>query len=376
MNNCLEAVCARLPKRTFFLDGSNKKHPPVSYILDKIPNAVLTSKFSCGNINSKIISKLKLLNCGVTLLDIYSIGEMVIDFIPGSEPGSYVRKAGGAPANVAIAVAKNGLEAGMCCSVGDDDFGRFLMDTLAEHSVRQINPRLCKQAVTTMAFVTLSEDGDRSFTFARKPGADMFLTEADVREEDIRSTAIVHAGSCSLSAGTSADATVRALRVGSELGKLVSFDLNYRGLMWNDDPGACMAKVIEVLPYVDLMKISEEEAGMLGGGEALPALMEKHKIALLVETLGGNGARCYFRGQVREIPGRKAVCVDATGAGDAFWGGLLSSLRLQGIGSVEQLTAESIGKALEYGNISGWICVQGKGAIPSLPTRAQVEQYL
>lgn len=70
-------------------------------------------------------------------MDIYSIGEMVIDFIPGSEPGSYIRNAGGAPANVAIAVAKNGLEAGMCCSVGDDDFGVFLMDTLAAHSVRR-----------------------------------------------------------------------------------------------------------------------------------------------------------------------------------------------------------------------------------------------
>lgn len=309
-------------------------------------------------------------------MDIYSIGEMVIDFIPGNEPGSYVRKAGGAPANVAIAVAKNGLEAGMCCSVGDDDFGRFLMDTLAEHSVRQINPRLCKEAVTTMAFVTLTEDGDRSFTFARKPGADMFLTPADIREEDILNSAIVHAGSCSLSAGTSAEATVRALRLGSECGKLVSFDLNYRNLMWNDDPDACAAKVFEVLPYVDLMKISEEEAGMLGGAEALPALMEKHGISMIVMTLGKDGARCYFQGQVFETPGRKAVCVDATGAGDAFWGGFLSSLRLQGIGSAKQLTAESIRRALEYGNISGWICVQGKGAIPSLPTRAQIEQYL
>lgn len=309
-------------------------------------------------------------------MDIYSIGEMVIDFIPGSEPGSYVRKAGGAPTNVAIAAAKNGLEAGMCCSVGDDDFGRFLMDTLAEHRVRQINPRLCGEAITTMAFVTLAEDGDRSFTFARKPGADMFLTEDDVREDEIRDSVIVHAGSCSLSAGTSVEATVRALRLGSEMGKLVSFDLNYRNLMWNDDSAACMAKVAEILPFVDLMKISEEEAGMLGGEEALPALMEKHGISLIVLTLGGNGARCYFQGQTIEVPGRKAVCVDATGAGDAFWGGFLSSLRLQGIDSVNQLTADSVGKALEYGNISGWICVQGKGAIPSLPTRAQIEQYL
>lgn len=309
-------------------------------------------------------------------MDIYSIGEMVIDFIPGSEPGSYVRNAGGAPANVAIAAAKNGLEAGMCCSVGDDDFGRFLMETLTRYSVRPINPRLCADAVTTMAFVTLSEDGDRSFTFARKPGADMFLTEADVTERDLSETVIVHAGSCSLSAGSSAAATVRALRLGSELGKLVSFDLNYRDVMWDNDQAACIEKVREILPYVDLMKLSEEESAMLGGESALPDLMKQYGIALIVETLGGAGARCYFDGRTFEIPGRKTVCVDATGAGDAFWGGLLSSLRLQGVACAAQLTEEGIRKAMEYGNIAGWICVQGKGAIPSLPTRAQIEQYL
>ena len=111
------------------------------------------------------------------MMDLYSIGEMVIDFIPGSEPASYIRKAGGAPANVAIAVAKNGLNAAMACKVGEDDFGRFLMDTLKAYNVTAATPELCKEAVTTMAFVTLAENGERRFTFARKPGADMMLRE-------------------------------------------------------------------------------------------------------------------------------------------------------------------------------------------------------
>ena len=100
------------------------------------------------------------------MLDLYSIGEMVIDFIPGTEPGSYVRNAGGAPANVAIAMARNGLKAGMCCSVGEDDFGRFLIKTLEENQVRCIKPKLCEEAITTMAFVSLAENGERTFTFA------------------------------------------------------------------------------------------------------------------------------------------------------------------------------------------------------------------
>ncbi len=309
-------------------------------------------------------------------MDVYCIGEMVIDFIPGTEEASYIRKAGGAPANVAIAAAKNGLESGMCCKVGNDDFGHFLMSTLEENHVKAVCPDLCEEAITTMAFVTLAEDGERKFTFARKPGADMFLAEADVKDEDIADSVIIHAGSCSLSANPAAAATVKALRLGHEQGKLVSFDVNYRNLMWKDDVEACTKAVTDILDYVDLLKISEEEVEMMGGEGALQDLMQKHGIAVLVETLGSDGAKALFNGQEIRVPGRKVKAVDATGAGDAFWGGFLSNLRFQGVEKAADLTAGIIGKALEYGNVSGCICVQGKGAIASLPTREQIEAYM
>ena len=105
----------------------------------------------------------------------------------------------------AIAAARCGLDTGLCCSVGNDDFGRFLLDTLRQNGVRALRTELCDEAVTTMAFVTLTETGERSFTFARKPGADMFLRESDVKESDIREAVIVHAGSCSLSASPAAE---------------------------------------------------------------------------------------------------------------------------------------------------------------------------
>ena len=309
-------------------------------------------------------------------MDLYSIGEMLIDFIPGSEPASYIRKAGGAPANVAIAVSKNGLGASMACKVGDDDFGRFLMDTLAEYNVKAVCPELCREAVTTMAFVTLAEDGERRFTFARKPGADMLLKEADVLESDIADAAIVHAGSCSLSAQPEAAATVRALRLGHEMGKLVSFDVNYRNVMWNDDIDACTRAVMDILKYVDLLKISEEEVDMIGGEAAISGLMKDYGIALVVQTLGANGVRAYFGGDYFDVAGRKVHAVDATGAGDAFWGAFLAKLRMSGVERASDLTAEIIRGALEYGNVSGCICVQHKGAIASIPTRAQIEDYI
>ena len=310
------------------------------------------------------------------MMDLYSIGEMLIDFIPGSEPASYIRKAGGAPANVAIAVSKNGLGASMCCKVGDDDFGRFLMDTLAEYNVKAACPELCREAITTMAFVTLLEDGERRFTFARKPGADTLLEESDVREEDIEDAVIVHAGSCSLSAQPEAAATVRALRLGHEKGKLVSFDVNYRNVMWDDDVEACARAVYDILKYVDLLKISEEEVDMMGGEAAIPSLMLENDITLVVETLGSKGARAYFKGSCFDIPGRKAKAVDATGAGDAFWGAFLAKLRLLGVDRASDLTEDIIRQAMDYGNISGCICVQQKGAIASIPTRDQIEAYM
>ena len=308
--------------------------------------------------------------------DLYSIGEMVIDFIPGSEPASYIRKAGGAPANVAIAIEKNGLRSSMCCKVGDDSFGRFLMDTLAEYRVTAACRELCEEAVTTMAFVTLKENGEREFTFARKPGADMLLKEEDVKESDIMDSVMIHAGSCSLSAQPAASATVKAMRLAHTYGKLVSFDVNYRNLMWNDDAGACAGAVFDVLKYVDLLKISEEEVDMLGGAEAIPQLMRDNEIALVVETLGSDGAMAWFGGESIKIPGRKAKAVDATGAGDAFWGAFLSRLRISGVEKKTDLTAEIIREALEYGNVSGCICVQTKGAIASIPTREMIEGYL
>lgn len=304
-----------------------------------------------------------------------SVGEMVIDFLPGTEEASYIRKAGGAPANVAIALARQGVSAAFCGMMGNDDFGRFLYKTLEENGVEPVVKILTDQAITTMAFVSLDEHGDRSFTFARKPGADMFLTKEHITDQALDAAAVVHAGSCSLSAGTAAEATVYALREGHNRGKLVSFDVNYRNLMWHDDQAACAEAVMQILPYVDFLKISDEEADMLGGEANLPQLAKEKNIALLIETLGSKGARAYWNGQILEVPALKAQCVDTCGAGDSFWGGFLAHLLKSGVTCTCQLNADLIRTAMEHGNIAGWLCVQKKGAIESLPTDEAVEQY-
>jgi len=304
-----------------------------------------------------------------------SVGEMVIDFLPGEAEGVFLRKAGGAPANVAIAIARQGCDSAFCGMMGDDDFGRFLLDTLKENNVKVVNEKLTDKAVTTMAFVTLTEDGDRSFTFARKPGADMFLNKADLDHPYFDEAGLVHAGSCSLSAGDAAEATVYALEEAHRRGKVVSFDVNYRNLMWNDDRDAATQAVVAILPYVDILKISEEEVDMLGGEENLQAAMKQYDIAVIVLTLGSAGVRCYWQDQVIDLPGIRTTCVDATGAGDAFFGGFLSSLLRSEVDSPEKFTKEILVDAIRTGNISGCLCVQKKGAIESLPYIEDVERY-
>ena len=304
------------------------------------------------------------------MMDLICVGEMLIDFLPGSEDGAYIRMPGGAPANVAVAAARNGLNAGFCGRLGNDDFGRFLLDTLKQHRVQPLCPKLVNEAITTMAFVSLDEHGDRSFTFARKPGADLFLTRADVDRADATQATVLHAGSFSLSCDPAADATRYAMETAHRTGKLVSFDVNYRGIVWEDDRAGCAAAVTDILPFVDFLKISEEEADLLGMSAEEAA--REYNIAVLVETLGANGARCHYQGKFFTIPGRKVNCVDTTGAGDAFWGGFLSCLLRDGVSSVSDLTEELIFRAIRYGNVAGSLCVQKKGAMASLPTAEEV----
>jgi len=309
-------------------------------------------------------------------MDVLCVGEMVIDFLPGSEPGSYVRNAGGAPANVAIAVARNGLSAGFIGKIGRDDFGDFLIKTLEENGVENVCPETTDAAVTTMAFVTLRPDGERSFTFVRNPGADILLTPADIPENAIGRAVIVHGGSCSLSRSPAAEATEHALCEAARLGKLVSFDVNYRAPLWDGDAEAAKRRIETILPLVDLLKISEEELDLFGGEANLAPVMRKYGISLVALTRGAAGATLLIGDERVEIAGRPAQAIDATGAGDAFWGGFLSKLRLRGVTRASDITPALAAEAGRYGNVAGWVCVRRKGAIPALPTRVEIESFL
>ncbi len=308
-------------------------------------------------------------------MEVICVGEMLIDFTPGSQPASYIRNPGGAPANACIAMARNGISTGFLGKLGNDDFGRFLKETLEKDQVEVLCPDLTDEAVTTLAFVTLYENGERSFTFARKPGADMLLTKADVKESDIAQAVLLHAGSFNMSKEPARSAAAYAMKMASEKGKLVSYDVNYRNVVWPDEKAA-IDVVTEILPYVDFLKISEEEQNFVGGEENIPKTMETYGISVVIETLGSEGARYFFDGVTGTVPGHKVKAVDATGAGDAFWGGFLAKLLMSQVKTKEDLTFEKIQDAVRYGNASGALCVQKPGGIPALPSKEEIETFL
>lgn len=307
-------------------------------------------------------------------MDIICMGEMLIDFTPGKQERSYVCNPGGAPANACIAIARNGLETGFLGKLGNDDFGKLLKNTLEEDGVQMLCPELSDEAVTTLAFVTLYEGGERSFTFVRKPGADILLDKSDITEEMIKNTKILHAGSFGMSANPSRDAHFYAMDLAKKCGKLVSYDVNYRSAIWSYEEAK--AVVDQVFPYVDLLKISDEELDFVGGEENIPALMEQYGITVVIETLGSKGAKYFFAGKTGVIAGHKVNAVDATGAGDSFWGGFMSKLLMEGVNTTGDITEELIQKALAYGNAAGGLCVQKMGGIPALPKKEDIEAFL
>ncbi|MDR2663225.1 MAG: carbohydrate kinase [Treponema sp.] len=310
-----------------------------------------------------------------TPADILCIGEIVIDFTPGGEEASYIRHAGGAPANVAIAFSRMGGRSAFCGKVGDDLFGEYLLGVLRDNGVLVWCGEPAKDAVTTMTFVTLTADGNRSFTFAQKTGAHLFLNKADITPEMIQKVSLVHTGSSTLAGGTAPEAVLYALKTAQDHKVPVSFDLNYRALQWKS-PEDCRDQVLKILPYVDFLKVSNEESFLFGGDRELARIMEDYDISLLVLTRGPGPSSVFWNGREWQRPSVRKNAVDTTGAGDAFWGTFLYTLLSEGVRKREDLSEASIAKALRCGVAAGELAILKPGAIPSLPLKREVEEAL
>lgn len=308
-----------------------------------------------------------------------SIGEILIDLtqVGVTELGipQFVANPGGAPANAAVAAAKLGADAGFIGCVGRDAFGAFLRSTLVSQGVDTAGLVETDQAPTTLAVVSVDSTGERSFHFYRKPGADICLEEAMLDKSLLDSAKILHFGSVSLTADPSRAATMAAVRYAKVRGALITYDPNYRANLWQDEETAVEA-MRRPLPLVDVLKISDEETALLSGfsdpEEAAEAL-EAQGIPLVLVTLGADGVLYRFRGKTGRVPGFATKVADTNGAGDTFFGAVLSALTEK---SLVELEEEEMREILKLANCAASITTNRPGAIPAMPTLQEVMDKL
>ncbi len=311
-----------------------------------------------------------------------TLGELLIDFVSVDKDVSlaglptFAGAAGGAPANVAVGLARLGVSAGFIGKVGADPFGEFLRRTLDDARVDTRSLRHDHGARTTLAFVATRSDGQKDICFYRNPGADMLLTAEEIDQDYLRSGRLFHFGSVSLSRSPAREATLHAALVAREAGLLVSYDPNWRPTLWEDEREA-KGRLWEAMSLAHVVHCAEEEWEFITGTSDLEAGAQTILAAgpkLVVVTLGERG--CYYHdGESRgSMPGFQVAVVDPLGAGDAFVAAMLSQLMYAP--RQRKLPEANLREIMEYANAAGALTCTRRGVIPSLPTHDQLAEFL
>ncbi len=311
--------------------------------------------------------------------DIVAFGEFLIDFTytANTDRGQklFAQNPGGAPANVLVCGNKLGTKNAFVGKVGNDMHGRFLKETIDNEGIDTTGLILDDKYFTTLAFVDLNEHGERSFSFARKPGADTQMESSEMNLDVIQDCKIFHVGSLSLTDSPSKEATFYGIEKAKEAGAIISYDPNYRASLWASEEAA-KEEMVKIIP--DIMKISDEETSLLTPFQepekaALELLKKGSKVVIV--TLGGDGALLAMNGETRIVPGFKCNVVDTTGAGDSFWGAILHQVAMSGV-ALEEISMDTMAEYIYYANAVASLCIEGQGAIPAMPTVEEVEKRI
>ncbi|MCA1029572.1 aminoimidazole riboside kinase [Bacillus timonensis] len=310
---------------------------------------------------------------------VISLGEALIDFIPLDENNlTYQKSPGGAPANVAVGVARLNTPSTFVGKVGNDVLGTFLKETLTSYGVNTTSMLQTNEAKTGVVFITLGQDGERSFDFYINPPADQFLHKNDLKEEWFESNKILHFGSISLIHEPVKAATIEAVKLAKKHGMIVSYDPNLRLGLWDNDAVA-KDTIKSMLTFADVLKLSEEELEFLTGEKDIESgvakLKEMHDIPFLLITLGAEGSYVYTASGYERVSAMKIDAVDTTGAGDAFVSGILYSVNKH-IDDIHAITLDQAAAFARFASVSGGLAASTKGAMTALPTIDQVNELL
>ena len=311
-------------------------------------------------------------------LHVVALGELLIDFAcletDGDGYPTMAAHPGGAPANFLAALTKFGAKTALLGKVGNDTFGRLLTNTLEKSGINTGGIVVSDDVFTTLAFVTFDKNGDRAFSFARKPGADTCLTFEELDLSLIDATQVFHFGTLSLTDEPARSATYRAVAYAKAQGKLISYDPNLRKPLWHDLDDA-KQQLLWGLSQADVVKISDEEVEFLFGlgvEDGARHILENYGVKLVFVTCGAQG--CYFRnalaaGHVPSLSGIQVI--DTTGAGDIFGGSALWKLLSLGK-APETMTEAELRDVVRFACTSAGISTTRSGGISSVPTYAEV----
>lgn len=300
---------------------------------------------------------------------VWVLGDAVVDLLPESD-GRLLPCPGGAPANVAVGIARLGGTSGFIGRVGDDPFGALMQRTLLTEGVDITYLKQDEWHRTSTVLVDLNDQGERSFTFMVRPSADLFLETTDL--PCWRHGEWLHLCSIALSAEPSRTSAFTAMTAIRHAGGFVSFDPNIREDLWQDEHllRLCLRQALQL---ADVVKLSEEEWRLISGktqnDRDICALAKDYEIAMLLVTKGAEGVVVCYRGQVHHFAGMSVNCVDSTGAGDAFVAGLLTGLSSSGLSTDER----EMRRIIDLAQRCGALAVTAKGAMTALPCRQELE---
>ena len=312
------------------------------------------------------------------MLDILTLGELLIDLTQTGKDdngsGIFTAFPGGAPANVAVAAKRLGAETGFIGKVGNDAFGKSLADTLKAEGVDVSGLYTSDKVPTTLAVVSVDETGERNFSFYRDPGADTQLTEEEAKAAMSTLPLILHVGSLSLTTSPGKEACEAAVRFARENGVLVSYDPNYRDALWESEAKA-VEMIKTLLPFADILKVSDEEMVMLTGiddPEAGSKALADYGCSLVMVTLGSDGVyvRCGDQGQ--QVPGFSVEVADTNGAGDTFLGAVLCKLSGKMKQENNELEFDELVEFVRFANKAASLTCSRRGAIPAMPRAEEV----
>ncbi|KMV67411.1 fructokinase [bacteria symbiont BFo2 of Frankliniella occidentalis] len=299
---------------------------------------------------------------------VWVLGDAVIDLLPESE-GRLLQCPGGAPANVAVGIARLGGNSAFIGRVGEDPFGKFLQNTLKKEQVSTDYMHFDAEQRTSTVVVGLDEEGERSFTFMVKPSADLFLVNQDL--PGFQAEEWLHCCSIALSREPSRATTLEAMARIRRAGGKICFDPNIREDFWPNEQ-TLRDTLAQALTLADVIKLSEDELQFISGShqleQGIARVVEAYKPELLVITRGKEGVTAFYQGNLSYHEAKPVVSVDTTGAGDAFVAGLLYGLSTRGFPqSTSQL--ESV---LALAQVCGALATTAKGAMTALPYYSEI----